>query len=186
MPSALPTTESSASRRPTVSARPIVKSRLGPGTWMKRALASTKASHWLVVGTRSLWRPSPPRARGLPVGKDVPMGAGHSHGSHRASSGGGAGDLEVPRGPRLTLLVALAVAGIAALIGLLLLWPDSAEVDRIAEDAAFAAPGVTFPTATLDDVHAACKAAEVGSDSACGRIEITVDDGAGKGDQATI
>ena len=114
------------------------------------------------------------------------MGAGHSHGSHRASPGGGGGDLEVPRGPRLTLLVSLAVAGIAALIGLLLLWPDSAEVDRIAEDAPFAAPGVTFPTATVDSVHAACTAAEVGSDSDCGRIEITVDDGAGKGDQATI
>ena len=54
-PRALPTTESSASRRPTVRARPIVNSRLGPGTWMKRALATTKASHWLVVGTRPLW-----------------------------------------------------------------------------------------------------------------------------------
>src|SRR6478736_6036032 len=125
MPRALPTTESSASRRPTVRARPIVKSRLGPGTWMKRALATTKASHWLVVGTLSLWWSSPPRARGLPVRKDVPMGAGHSHGSHRAGHGGSGGDLDVPRGPRLTLLVSLAVAGIAALIGLLLLWPDS-------------------------------------------------------------
>ena len=114
------------------------------------------------------------------------MGAGHSHGSHRASPGGGGGDLVVPRGPRLTLLVSLAVAGIAALVGLLLLWPDSAEVDRIAEDAPFAAPGVTFPTATVDSVHAACTAAEVGSESDCGRIEIIVDNGAGKGDQATI
>src|SRR4051812_12601865 len=51
MPSALPTTDNRASRRPTVSARPIVNSRLGPGTWMKSALATTKASHWLVVGT---------------------------------------------------------------------------------------------------------------------------------------
>ena len=51
MPSALPTTESRASRRPTVRARPIVKSRLGPGTWMNSALATTKASHWLSVGT---------------------------------------------------------------------------------------------------------------------------------------
>jgi uncharacterized membrane protein len=122
----------------------------------------------------------------LLVGEDVAMGAGHSHGSHRAGHGGGAGDLEVPRGPRLTLLVALAAAGIAALIGLLLLWPDSAEVDRIAEAAPFAAPGVTFPTATVDSVHAPCAAADIASDSACGRIEITVDDGAGKGDQATI
>ena len=32
----------------------MVKSRLGPGTWMNSALASTKASHWLVVGTETL------------------------------------------------------------------------------------------------------------------------------------
>jgi uncharacterized membrane protein len=114
------------------------------------------------------------------------MGAGHSHGSHRAGHGGGSDDLEVPRGPRLTLLGSLAVAGIAALLGLLLLWPDGAEVDRIADDAPFAAPGVTFPTATVDSVHAPCAAAEVGSDSDCGRIEVTLDDGDGKGDQATV
>ncbi|GAA4748654.1 YibE/F family protein [Nocardioides endophyticus] len=114
------------------------------------------------------------------------MGAGHSHGSHRASHSGGAGDLEVPRGPRLALLGSLAVAGIAALMGLLLLWPDGAEVDRIADSANFAAPGVTFPTGTVDSIHASCPQAEVASDGDCGRIEITVDDGAGKGDQATV
>src|SRR3954470_15856443 len=91
-PTALPSTESSASRRPTVRARPIVKSRLGPGTWMKSALATRKASHWWVGGTRPVWGSSPPRARGLRVGKDEPMGAGHSHGSHRA---GGDADLVV-------------------------------------------------------------------------------------------
>jgi len=115
------------------------------------------------------------------------MGAGHSHGSHRAGRGGdGEAALEVPRGPRLTLLTSLAVAGIAALIGLVLLWPDGAEVERITEDVSFAAPGVTFPTATVDSIHAPCTSAEIGSDSDCGRIEITVSDGAGKGDQATI
>ena len=45
MPIPLPATESSASRRPTVSARPIVNSRLGPGTWMKRMDATRKAIH---------------------------------------------------------------------------------------------------------------------------------------------
>ena len=50
-PIPLPATDSSASRRPTVSARPMVNSRLGPGTWMKRMEASRKASHWFVVGT---------------------------------------------------------------------------------------------------------------------------------------
>src|SRR5436190_4437148 len=52
-PTPLPTTESSASRRPTVNARPMVNSRLGPGTWMNRMDATMKASHWLVVGTET-------------------------------------------------------------------------------------------------------------------------------------
>jgi uncharacterized membrane protein len=111
------------------------------------------------------------------------MGAGHSHGSHRA---GRDAELEVPRGPRWTLLTALALAGIAALVGVVLLWPDGAKVDRIAEEAPFAAPGVTFPTATVDSVNAPCSSAEVASDSPCGRIQVTVENGAGNGDQATI
>jgi uncharacterized membrane protein len=111
------------------------------------------------------------------------MGAGHSHGSHRA--GGGAG-LAVARGPRLVLLTALAMAGIAALVGVVMLWPDSGEVDRIAADATFAAPGVTFPTAEVDSIHAPCTAAHVGPDDDCGQIEVTVRSGAGRGDEATV
>src|SRR6478609_6978427 len=61
-PTALPTTESSASRRPTVSARPIVKSRLGPGTWMKRIDATRNATHWLDVGTVPVCSPARKRA----------------------------------------------------------------------------------------------------------------------------
>ena len=34
----------------------MVKSRLGPGTWMKRIEATRKASHWLEVGTTPVWR----------------------------------------------------------------------------------------------------------------------------------
>ena len=59
-PRVLPTTDSSASRRPTVSARPMVNSRLGPGTWMNRIDATTKASSWLVLGmSRLSARPVP-------------------------------------------------------------------------------------------------------------------------------
>ena len=43
-------TETRASRRLTVSARPSMNSRLGPGTWMKSSEATTKASHWLELG----------------------------------------------------------------------------------------------------------------------------------------
>ncbi|WP_051551580.1 YibE/F family protein [Nocardioides sp. URHA0020] len=111
------------------------------------------------------------------------MGAGHSHGSHRA---GGDADLVVARAPRLVLLATLAIAGIAALAGILLLWPSSAEVDRVTQDVTFAAPGVTFPNATVESINAPCTAAETGSDSDCGRMEVTVADGAGKGDRATV
>jgi uncharacterized membrane protein len=111
------------------------------------------------------------------------MGAGHSHGSHRA---GREADLEVPRGPRWTLLTALALAGVTALVGLLLLWPDGAEVDRIAQDVPFAAPGVTFPTATVDSISAPCAAEDIGSDKPCGQVNVTVDNGAGRDDRATL
>jgi uncharacterized membrane protein len=120
-------------------------------------------------------------------GRMSAMGAGHSHGSHRAGRGGDDhAELEVPRGPRWTLLGSLAIAAIATLIGLVLLWPDGAEVERITEDVSFAAPGVTFPTATVDGIRAPCTAAELGSGGDCGRIDVTVDDGAGRGDRATI
>ena len=33
----------------------MVKSRLGPGTWMNRIDATTKASSWLVLGMHRLW-----------------------------------------------------------------------------------------------------------------------------------
>ena len=114
------------------------------------------------------------------------MGAGHSHGSHRAHRAGADAGLEVARGPRLALLVSLGLAGIAVLVGLVVLWPDGAEVDRIKEGAPFAAAGVTFPTATVDSVGRACTAEEIGRGGDCGRIRVTVDEGAGKGDRATL
>ncbi len=117
------------------------------------------------------------------------MGAGHSHGSHRAGRPDGVGteaEVEVARGARLALLGALAVAGVAALVGLLLLWPDGTEVDRVTEDVTFAAPGVTFPAATVEGINAPCTAKQVGTDSDCGRISVTVDGGSGVDDEATI
>ncbi|MFC7495468.1 MULTISPECIES: YibE/F family protein [unclassified Nocardioides] len=111
------------------------------------------------------------------------MGAGHSHGSHRA--GGDAG-LQVARGPRLALLTSLAVALVAAVVGLVVLWPDGGEIDRIKEGAPFAVEGVTFPTATIDEVGRPCAADEVGTDSDCGTLRVTVDAGAGEGETVTV
>src|SRR3954468_24870970 len=70
IPMPLPATERSASRRPTVRARPMVNSRLGPGTWMKRVDATRNASHWLVVGTQRLSTLAGPLARRYPAPLD--------------------------------------------------------------------------------------------------------------------
>jgi uncharacterized membrane protein len=114
------------------------------------------------------------------------MGAGHSHGSHRAIRDGVDAGLVVARGPRLALLTSLAIALVAVVAGLVVLWPDSGEVDRIKEDAPFAVPGVTFPTATVDAVGRPCAEDDAGGDSSCGKIRVTIDAGAGAEDEVTL
>ncbi len=125
------------------------------------------------------------------------MGAGHAHRAdrshrhththaHGGGHGGGDGvDVEVARGPRVTLLGALALAAVAAVAGLVLLWPSGAEVDRITESVPFAAPGVTFPTAEVVAVHPPCDG-PADETAGCGLLDVTVDDGAGKGDHASV
>jgi uncharacterized membrane protein len=114
------------------------------------------------------------------------MGAGHSHGSHRADRSGADAGIVVARGPRLVLLAALALAGVAVVVGLVTLWPDRAEVRSLQDGAPFATDGVTFPTATVDSVSRSCTAEEIGSDADCGRLRVTVDEGAGEGDRPTL
>ncbi|MEP9363058.1 YibE/F family protein [Nocardioides sp. CN2-186] len=114
------------------------------------------------------------------------MGAGHAH-SHRADRGDG---FEVARGPRAVLLASVLLAAVAALVGVVALWPSSADVDKIVDAVPFAAPGVTFPTAVIDAVADTCPRAADGSvdNSAkgCGVLEVTVHDGAGKGDKVSV
>lgn len=112
------------------------------------------------------------------------MGAGHAHRAHRADKHGH-GDLQVARGPRAVLLTALALATAAAIVGLVLLWPSGSEVDEITESVPFAAPGVTFPKAEIDVVHPACAGPAQRTDD-CGLLEVTVSEGAGKGDHASV
>lgn len=72
---------------------------------------------------------------------------GHSHGAHGA-------DLRVRRGPRVALLVFLALVAVATAAGVWQLWPDRGEVDDLASSVPFAAPGVEFPTAEVVRVEA--------------------------------
>ena len=113
------------------------------------------------------------------------MGTGHAH--RAAAHGDG---FEVARGPRTVLLAALVLAALASVIGVVALWPSSADVDDIVDAVQFAAPGVTFPTAVVDQVQAACPRAENGGTSGggndCGNVVATIHDGAGKGDKITV
>ncbi|CAI9403224.1 YibE/F family protein [Nocardioides sp. T2.26MG-1] len=122
------------------------------------------------------------------------MAGGHAHRAprgHRHAGGHGHGhgdpgaEVEVARGPRAALLSALALAAVAAVAGLVLLWPSGSEVDRITESVPFALPGVTFPTAEVDAVRPPCAGpAQRAGD--CGLLEVTVAEGAGKGDHASV
>ncbi|MEV7430682.1 YibE/F family protein [Nocardioides sp. NPDC092400] len=76
------------------------------------------------------------------------QGHGHGHGGH-----GPHAEVDVRRGARAVLLGALAVAGVLALIGLAMLWPDRAEADRLREEVSFQGPGVSFVDATLRSVE---------------------------------
>ena len=98
------------------------------------------------------------------------MGAGHAHGAHRATGR----DVKVARGPRRVLLLALALAAVATVASVVWLWPDGAEVDRVKQEVEFAAPGVTFPNAVVNGV----------ADS--GAVDVTVQEGRGKGDEVTV
>jgi uncharacterized membrane protein len=74
----------------------------------------------------------------------------------------------------MTLLVCLALVGLVTIVGVALLWPDGTEVGHLKSRVSFAAPGVTFPDATVDAVHAK------------GTLDVTVQEGRGRGDHASV
>jgi uncharacterized membrane protein len=73
----------------------------------------------------------------------------HSHAAHEY-------DVVVGRVPRMILLVVLVCAGVGTTFGVWQLWPDPADAPDLSASAMFAAPGVTFPRATVVEVQAAC------------------------------
>ncbi len=105
------------------------------------------------------------------------MGSGHSHGP--------APELRIDRRAGRILLAILGVSAILTAVGVALLWP--AHAPRMSADSAYAAPGVTFPTATVTAVQKPCAKAYSGTtQSGCGQIEVVVSEGAGKGEHATL
>ncbi|MCD4523528.1 YibE/F family protein [Nocardioides sp. cx-173] len=108
----------------------------------------------------------------------------HGH-SHRAGTVGP--EVEVDWVPRVSLLGILAGIGVATLIGLLLLWPDRAAADDLQGSVGFAADGVTFPKAVVEEVEPACESAEVSpAEEQCGRVRATVDEGPDAGVEVLV
>jgi uncharacterized membrane protein len=111
-------------------------------------------------------------------------GHGHGHGP------GAAVELEVAPLPRAVLLAVLAAAAVAAVAGVVLLWPDSGKVDDLKGSVGFAVEGATFPTATVDEVLPACPRAgpedEPETSTPCGQVTVTVDEGADQGTKVTV
>ena len=108
-------------------------------------------------------------------------GHGHAHGhGHGAEV-----ELEVAPLPRAVLLAVLAAVAVAAVAGVVLLWPDSEKVDDLKGSVGFAVEGATFPTATVDEVLPVCPRdgpeAEPDTSRPCGQVKVTVDEGADKG-----
>src|SRR5688500_9164227 len=81
----------------------------------------------------------------LPCERFVSMGGAHSH------SGNDVDDVETARTPRAILLSGLALAAVATVVGLVVLWP-SGDIPS----AEFAAEGVTFPEATVVKIFEPC------------------------------
>jgi uncharacterized membrane protein len=101
--------------------------------------------------------------------------------SHRAAPGG---DVAIGGQVRLILHIALALAALATVVGLIALWPDHSDVDKVRAQAPYAAPGVTTPDAEVLAVGPACPQGRQGPH--CDTLQIKVLEGVGKGDRADI
>jgi uncharacterized membrane protein len=104
--------------------------------------------------------------------------------SHRAVPDG---DVVIGGRVRTSLLVALALAAVATVIGIVALWPDAHAVDRVRARAPYAAPGMTTPDAEVLSVGPACPTDHSQrAPSNCDTVRVKVLEGAGKGDRADV
>ena len=121
------------------------------------------------------------------------MSHGHSHG-HGHGHGDGP-SAQVGTLSRLVVIVLLAAAAVASVVGVATLWPDQQAEDALKGSVAFSAPGVTYPHADVDRVNAPCPLSDgsdgspAGSpvpDGTCGTIEATITEGSGTGRQVSL
>jgi uncharacterized membrane protein len=107
----------------------------------------------------------------------------HSH-SHSHRRGADAPKVAVARGPVTMLLVFLGVCAVAAVVGVVALWPDAGTVSRLQDKAQFAAPGVTFEKARVVKVQDPCPVGakgETAQSTSCGNVEAVPTSGPEKG-----
>jgi uncharacterized membrane protein len=104
--------------------------------------------------------------------------------SHRAVP---EGDVTIGGPVRLGLLLALALAALATVVGVVALWPDGHAVDRVRARAPYSAPGLTTPDAEVLSVGPTCPTDHATRPPAgCDTLHVKVLDGVGKGDRADV
>jgi len=123
-------------------------------------------------------------------GPAAPHGHAHGHGH------GPAPEVETARVPRLVLLVALALAALATVVGTVALWPDG-DLPRD-PSTRYAADGVTFPQAEVLAVSDRCERSGdtggtggtggtgAGQGPACGTLSVRITEGADAGVETTV
>jgi uncharacterized membrane protein len=121
------------------------------------------------------------------------MGGAHSHGhahhpahGHAHSSTPGS-SVAVEAGATRVLFGFLTVCAIAAIVGLVVLWPDHAAVAKLRAQAQYTAPGVTFQQATVTTVRKPCPTSGADAQSTtCGTITATITTGPDAGRVETV
>ncbi|WP_246000269.1 YibE/F family protein [Nocardioides pocheonensis] len=99
------------------------------------------------------------------------MGHGHSHVRRDDHV-----HVDVARGPVTVLLGLLALCAVATVVGLVVLWPNSAAVSKLQDKAQFTAPGVTFQKARVEKVQAPCRTSTESAPT-CGNLEAVLTTG---------
>ena len=92
--------------------------------------------------------------------------------------------------PRAVLFAVLGAVAIAVVVGVVVLWPDSGKTDALRGSVGFAAEGVTFPHADVDQVDPGCPRDgpddEPDTSEPCGQIRATVTEGKDTGKKVTL
>ena len=108
------------------------------------------------------------------------MGHGHSHVRRDDPV-----KVDVARGPVTVLLGFLALCAVATVVGLVVLWPNSAAVSRLQDKAQFTAPGVSFQKARVDKVQVPCRNPAESSPT-CGNLEAVLTTGPESGQTQVV